>query len=127
MAARPIPPRSRRRCWPASCSRLQARDVILDPFFGSGTTGAVAKKLGRHFVGIERDPDYIAHARERIARAQPVDDVAMLAPAEKRSEPRIPFATVMERQLLQPGTMLTDAQGRHEARVRVDGSVMLGE
>ena len=51
----------------------------------------------------------------------------MLAPAEKRSEPRIPFATVMERQLLQPGTMLTDAQGRHEARVRVDGSVMLGD
>jgi modification methylase len=102
-------------------------DVVLDPFFGSGTTGAVAKKLGRHFVGIERDLDYIAYARERIARAQPVDDAAMLAPAEKRSEPRIPFATVMERQLLQPGTMLTDAQGRHEARVRVDGSVMLGD
>jgi modification methylase len=102
-------------------------DVVLDPFFGSGTTGAVAKKLGRHFVGIERDQDYIAYARERIALASPVDDPAMLAPAEKRSEPRIPFANVIERQLLQPGAILTDTQCRHEARVRVDGSIMLGD
>ncbi|MGJ4854700.1 site-specific DNA-methyltransferase [Labrys sp. La1] len=102
-------------------------DVVLDPFFGSGTSGAVAKKLGRHFVGIERDQAYIAHARERIAHATLVDDAAMLAPAEKRSEPRIPFANVIERQLLQPGAILTDANRRHQARVRVDGSIMLGD
>jgi modification methylase len=102
-------------------------DVVLDPFFGSGTTGAVARKLGRHFVGIERDKDYIAHARERIAAASPVDAAHMLAPAEKRAEPRIPFANVIERQLLQPGDMLSDAAGRHQARVRVDGSIMLGD
>src|SRR3984885_9332976 len=65
-------------------------DVVLDPFFGTGTTGAVAKKLGRHFVGIERDREYIAYARERIALASPVGETDMLAPAEKRMEPRIP-------------------------------------
>ncbi|MDQ0391661.1 site-specific DNA-methyltransferase [Labrys monachus] len=102
-------------------------DVVLDPFFGSGTTGAVAKKLGRHFVGIERDRDYIAHARERIALASPVGDADMLAPSEKRSEPRIPFASVVERALLQPGAVLTDGNERHQARVRVDGSIMLGD
>jgi len=102
-------------------------DVVLDPFFGSGTTGAVAKKLGRHFVGIERDRDYIAYARERIALASPVADAGLLAPSEKRAEPRIPFASVVERALLQPGAILTDGHERHQARVRVDGSIMLGD
>jgi len=102
-------------------------DVVLDPFFGTGTTGAVARKLGRRFVGIERDGDYIGYARERIAAARPVDDAAMLMPAEKRSEPRIPFASVVERALLVPGAILTDERGRHSAKVRVDGSIMLGD
>ena len=102
-------------------------DVVLDPFFGTGTTGAVARKLGRRFVGIERDPDYIAHARQRIAAASPVDDAAMLMPSEKRAEPRIPFATVVERALLAPGAILTDERRRHQAKVRVDGSIILGD
>ena len=102
-------------------------DVVLDPFFGTGTTGAVARKLGRRFIGIERDSEYIGYARERIAQARPVDDAAMLMPAEKRSEPRIPFASVVERALLAPGAILTDERGRHSAKVRVDGSIMLGD
>jgi modification methylase len=102
-------------------------DVVLDPFFGTGTTGAVARKLGRRFIGIERDPGYIAAARARIAAARPVEDVSLLVPAEKRAEPRIPFATVVERDLLSPGAVLTDERGRHEARVRADGSIMLGD
>jgi modification methylase len=102
-------------------------DVVLDPFFGTGTTGAVAKKLGRHFIGVERDKSYIAAAQARIDSTTAIDDMALLMPAEKRAEPRIPFATVIERSLLQPGAELTDERGRHRARVRVDGSIMLGD
>ncbi|WP_307274934.1 site-specific DNA-methyltransferase [Labrys wisconsinensis] len=102
-------------------------DVVLDPFFGTGTSGAVARKLGRHFVGIERDPGYIAAARARLAAVTPVADAALLMPAEKRSEPRIAFASVVERGLLAPGAVLVDQRGRHKAVVRVDGSLMLGD
>ena len=81
-------------------------DVVLDPFFGTGTTGAVARKLGRRFIGLERDASYIAAARARIDRVQPVMDPALLALPSKRREPRIPFGTVVERGLLQPGELL---------------------
>src|SRR5947208_11452498 len=66
-------------------------DVILDPFFGSGTTGAVAKRLGRHFIGIERDPAYARLARERIAAIEPAPDDAVDVTRSKRAEARIPF------------------------------------
>jgi modification methylase len=102
-------------------------DVVLDPFFGTGTTGAVAKKLGRRFIGIERDQGYIAAAMERIEAVTQIDDAMLLMPAEKRSEPRIPFATVVERALLTPGAVLTDERRRHQAKVRMDGSIMLGD
>jgi modification methylase len=102
-------------------------DVVLDPFFGTGTTGAVAKKLGRHFIGIERDEGYIAAARKRIEAVTPIDDAMLLMPPEKRSEARIPFATVVERALLSPGAILMDERRRHQAKVRMDGSIMLGD
>ncbi|MEQ9814127.1 MAG: site-specific DNA-methyltransferase [Azospirillaceae bacterium] len=99
-------------------------DVILDPFFGSGTTGAVAKKLGRHFVGIERDPDYVAHASKRLeAIAGPIDPEAIrLRP--RRQEPRVPFGLVVERGLLAPGTALFDQRRRYRAQIRADGSLV---
>jgi modification methylase len=99
-------------------------DVILDPFLGSGTTAAVAKRLARRWIGIERDPDYIAAARARIAAVQPVDDPTLVTTPRKRAEPRIPFGTVVERGLLPPGTVLSDAAGRWSARVRADGTVI---
>jgi modification methylase len=98
-------------------------DVVLDPFFGTGTTGAVAKRLGRRFVGLERDPDYAALARERIDAVTPSSAELVNAPAE-RDEPRIPFGTLVERGLLEPGTILFDARRRWTAKVRADGTVI---
>ncbi len=101
-------------------------DVVLDPFFGTGTTGAVAKRLGRHFIGTERDATYAKAARERIAAVTPLPPEAIAAVPAKRSEPRIAFASLIEMGLMQPGTMLCDGQRRHKALVRADGTLMLG-
>ncbi|MBV9833232.1 MAG: site-specific DNA-methyltransferase [Alphaproteobacteria bacterium] len=98
-------------------------DIVLDPFFGSGTTGAVAKRLNRRFIGLERDATYAEVARKRIAAIEPLaaDDVA-LKPA-KRNEPRIPFGALVETGLLIPGTVLADPSGRIHARVKADGTL----
>jgi modification methylase len=102
-------------------------DVVLDPFFGSGTTGAVAKKLGRHFVGIERDPVYATAAERRIAAVTPVDDRASMAAPAKRTEPRVAFLSVVEAGLIAPGETLSDEKVRHRAIVRADGTLALGQ
>ncbi|SDE55621.1 site-specific DNA-methyltransferase [Rhodospira trueperi] len=99
-------------------------DVVLDPFLGSGTSAAVAKRLCRRWIGIEQDPDYVAAARARIQAVRSVDDPALCATPRKRAEPRIPFGTVVERGLLAPGTVLSDASGRWSARVRADGTLI---
>ena len=101
-------------------------DVILDPFFGTGTTGATAKRLGRHFVGIERDPDYANAAQARIAAVEPLDDTALAIAPTKRSEPRIPFSALIEAGLIAPGVELVDAKRRFRAQVKADGSLVLG-
>jgi modification methylase len=102
-------------------------DVILDPFFGSGTTGAVAKRLGRRFVGIERDEIYAEVARRRIADVRRADDETIATTGSKREEPRIPFGWLVERGLLQPGEVLSDPSGRWTARVRADGTLVSAE
>ncbi len=99
-------------------------DIVLDPFFGSGTTGAVAKRLGRHFIGLERDPSYAEIARARIADVRPVTDIEIMATPSKREEPRVPFGWLIERGMLQPGEVLTDPTGRLTARVRADGTLI---
>jgi modification methylase len=101
-------------------------DVILDPFFGTGTTGAVAKRLGRHFIGIERDSTYAAAARARIAGITPLSPEAIAAAPEKRAEPRVPFLSLVEGGLIRPGETLLDERRRHRAVVRPDGTLMLG-
>ena len=99
-------------------------DVVLDPFFGSGTTGAVAKRLGRHWIGIERESDYVALAQERLRIVQVASEEALAITPSKRSQPRIPFGLVIERGLLSPGDQLFDARRRYAAKVRADGSLV---
>ena len=101
-------------------------DVVLDPFFGTGTTGAVARRLGRRWIGIERDRSYVKVARERIASTLPLDESAMQMVPDKRSQPRVAFGLLVESGLVPPGTTLTDAKRRWKAQVRADGSIACG-
>lgn len=99
-------------------------DVVLDPFFGTGTTGAMAKKLGRSFIGIERDSDYVKLARDRISKVKQLAEDEFLNTPQKKAEPRIPFGWLVEKGLLTPGQTLTDQRRRHTARVRADGTLI---
>jgi modification methylase len=101
-------------------------DVVLDPFFGTGTTGAVARRLGRRWIGIEREPAYLQVARERIASTLPLDESAMRMMPDKRTQPRVPFGLLVETGLVPAGTPLTDARRRWVATVRADGSIASG-
>ena len=101
-------------------------DVVLDPFFGTGTTGAVAKRLQRHFIGIEREQDYIDVAEERIAAALPLDESAVTTMQSPTAAPRVAFGTLIETGYLQPGAKLWDARRRWSATVRADGSLAMG-
>ena len=98
-------------------------DVVLDPFFGTGTTGAVARMLGRSFIGIEREEAYRSVAAERLARVRAFDRSALEITGSRRSEPRVPFGQVVERGMLRPGEVLTSPRGK-TARVRADGTLV---
>jgi modification methylase len=98
-------------------------DVVLDPFFGTGTTGAVARKLGRHFIGIEREHHYAAGALKRVRAAKPMPPEAIETTQPKRSAPRVAFGSLIEQGLLEAGTALFDAKKRFSALVRADGSL----
>jgi modification methylase len=105
-------------------SSTKPGDVILDPFFGSGTTGAVAKKLGRHFIGCERDETYVKYATKRLAEISAAPSAEFLLTPSKRDAPRIPFGTVLERGLLQAGDKLFDEKQRFRARVKSDATLI---
>jgi modification methylase len=98
-------------------------DVVLDPFFGTGTTGAVARRLGRKWIGIERDKDYAAVARARIDKVRPLPPSSLEIAKGKRGEPRVPFGTIIELGILEPGTALTDERRRIHAEVKADGTL----
>ncbi|TIP37384.1 MAG: site-specific DNA-methyltransferase [Mesorhizobium sp.] len=102
-------------------------DVVLDPFFGSGTTGAVAKRLGRHFVGIEREQAYIDAANERIAAVRPLESADLTVLSGKRAEPRVAFVSLIDTGLMAPGATLYDAKKRWAAKVRADGTLAIGD
>lgn len=109
----------------AILSASKPGDVVLDPFFGSGTTGAVAKRLGRHFIGIERDRDYAAAAMKRIDAVEPLEDATLVPYISAREAPRVAFSSLVERGLVKAGATVTDAKGRVRAIVRPDGSLTL--
>ncbi len=100
-------------------------DLVLDPFFGTGTTGAAAKRLGRRFIGIEREAAYVEAARARIAAVVPTPDEHLDVTRSKKNDPRIPFGMLLEAGLLRPGDELYCPKGR-PARVRADGSLVAG-
>jgi len=102
-------------------------DVILDPFFGTGTTGAVARRLGRKFIGIEREAEYAKIAGQRIARVIPATADEMAVTGSKRAEPRVPFGSLVEAGLLRAGDVLYCPRGQNAARVRADGSLVVGD
>jgi modification methylase len=101
-------------------------DVVLDPFFGTGTTGAVARKLGRHFIGIEREDAYVAAALKRIAAIKPFSAAAIQTAVPKRMAPRVAFGSLVEMGLIAPGSQLFDGRQRFSAMVRADGSLSSG-
>ncbi|MDP6927195.1 MAG: DNA methyltransferase, partial [Rhodospirillales bacterium] len=105
-------------------SSTDVGDVVLDPFFGSGTTGAVAKQLGRNYIGLERDPGYAKLAGKRLARIQRVSVEEFVRTPTKKDLPRVPFGRLLESGLLQPGEVLTDPRGRYAAKVRADGTLV---
>jgi len=102
-------------------------DVVLDPFFGTGTTGAVAKRLGRRWIGIEREAGYCSAALERIEAALPLDESALVTMQSPKAAPRVAFGTIVENGMLTAGAVLTDAKRRYRVTVRADGSVMSGD
>ncbi|MBN9480391.1 MAG: site-specific DNA-methyltransferase [Bordetella sp.] len=107
-----------------SASRIG--DVVLDPFFGTGTTGAAARRLGRRFIGIERDETYARLAEQRIEAVIPAAPEDLVVTGSKKAEPKVPFGALVEAGLLAPGDKLYCPKGEREARVRADGSLVSG-
>ena len=105
-------------------SSTRPGETVLDPFFGTGTTGAVAKRLGRHYIGIERDKAYAKVAEKRIKGISTLDSELTEGMA-KREQPRIPFGWLIERGMLNPGTVLTDHSKRHSAKIHADGTLVV--
>ncbi|MGN3973769.1 site-specific DNA-methyltransferase [Tsuneonella sp. SYSU-LHT278] len=98
-------------------------DVVLDPFFGTGTTGAVAKRLGRQWIGCEREPAYREVATKRIAKELPLDESALATMQSPRAAPKVAFGALVEAGLVPPGTRVFDKKRRWIATVRADGSL----
>jgi len=106
----------------------QPGDMVLDPFAGTGTTPAVAKRLRRRWLAIENDPDYAALTRERVHHVRPVEDTRLVEAQARRRQPRVPFGWLVERGLIEPGTILHGgARGQYQAKVRADGNLVVSD
>src|SRR5262249_35647222 len=102
-------------------------DLVLDPFAGTGTTGAVAKRLRRRFVGFEREKEYVTAAERRIAAVAPLPGDTLAPFMTAREAPRVPFTALIERGLVTPGAILVVNRRRVKALVRADGAISLGD
>ena len=98
-------------------------DLILDPFLGSGTSAAVAKKLGRNYFGIEKEKNYFKAAEERLKATKPIEDDLLDTLKNNRSKPRIPFGSLVELGIIKPGTNIFDNKKKITARIMADGSI----
>jgi len=98
-------------------------DIILDPFLGSGTSAAVAKKLGRNYFGIEKEKNYFKAAEQRIKNTKPIDNEFLDTLKSNRSKPRIPFGSLVELGIIKPGTSIFDSKKKINAKIMVDGSI----
>lgn len=99
-------------------------DIILDPFFGTGTTGVVSKRLNRNFIGIEQNIEYIKYAQKRIQKTPSIKSIDVIQTPPKQKQKRIPFGSLLEKGLIIPGELLTDLRKRWTAKVRADGSLI---
>ena len=99
------------------------KDLVFDPFLGSGTTAVVSKKLGRFFCGIEKDKKYFDAANKRIKNTKPIEDNYLDTLQNNRSKPRIPFGTLVEMGVIKPGTEIYDQKKKINAKIMVDGSI----
>lgn len=108
-------------------SSTRPDDLVIDPFNGTGTTGAVAKRLGRRYIGFERDGAYATAAEKRIAAIEPLPEATLAPYVTARDAPRVAFSELVERGMIRPGTALTDARKRHNALVRADGALSVGD
>ncbi|HAN90002.1 MAG TPA: modification methylase, partial [Erythrobacter sp.] len=104
-------------------STTERGDVVLDPFFGTGTTGAVAKRLGREWIGCEREGNYRDAAIKRIEKELPLDESALTTMQAGRSAPKVAFGALVENGFIKPGTKVFDKKRRWTATVRADGSL----
>ena len=101
-------------------------DVVLDPFFGTGTTGAVAKRLGREWIGCEKEDIYREVAMERIELALPLDESALTTMQVGKSAPKVAFGQLVETGWIAPGSVVCDKKRRIRASVRADGTLLSG-
>ena len=102
-------------------------DLVIDPFNGTGTTGAVAKRLGRRYIGFERDHLYAAAAEQRIAAIEPLPEATLAPFMTARDAPRVAFSELIERGMISPGAKLVDSKRRYGALVRADGAITFGD
>ena len=105
-------------------SSTKKNDKILDPFLGTGTTGVVAKRLGRKFIGIENNKEYMRYAKHRIKETKILNEEELVITKNLKTEVKVPFGNLLESGMLKIGSKLHDINKKHKAIIRADGSLL---